>query len=144
MAVAFYISGSNVEMFGAAWFSDSFETCLPRNYKKINADILSKTALAKLHSGSHFVSFSTSIASIASLAQIAEVTCTVRQRVDYCICMRLFWNILKSNGYSFSVSCSTILYLLVVRLRQALLLLWACRNSSRFARMPQKAGSTSI
>ena len=47
---------------------------------KFTTNILSKAGLGKLHSGLHFVSFCTGIASIASLAHIAQVTCTVKQK----------------------------------------------------------------
>ena len=110
MAEAFYISGSNVEMFGAAWFSDS--TCLPRNYCTIKLRRTSsrKAALAKLHSGSHFVSFSTSIARITSLAQIAEVTCTVKQWVDCWWLLHLYAFVLKYSEIKWELLLSLLFY----------------------------------
>ena len=64
---------------------------------KLTTNILSKAGLGKLHSGLHFVSFCTSIASIASLAHIAQVTCTVKQKGRL---LSLFvWSILKWNAY---------------------------------------------
>ena len=144
MTEAFYISGSNVEMFGAAWFSDSSETCLTRNYEIKNEHPLKNNNWQNCTQGCTLSASALALLALLALPTLLKLPAPSSKRVDYWVCFsEVFWNEMHSPSLSLEFSCYTMLYLLV-RLHQALLLLWACRNSSRFARVPQKAGSTSM